>query len=119
MKVLQSCLKSFTFFGISPPSSLNDYLINKRNSLVLFIFYLNAISGVVFFACEAETMAEYADSFSVAWSIILSIVDTSILIYRIRDVFKFIERLEGVISKSKVFNLQSFNFVYSSLTHIF
>lgn len=101
MKVLQSCLESFVFFGMHPPPSLDDYLINKRNSIVLFIFVLNAIFAGVFFSCKAENIAEYADSFSGTWSLILIIVDTSILIYKSRDVFKFIERLESTINKSK------------------
>ena len=101
MKILQSCLENFAFFGLNPPQLLNIHLINKRNSLVLFIFISNAILAGVFFSCKAEVIADYADSFSVTWSDTFSAINVSLLIYKIRDVFKFIERLESTINKSK------------------
>lgn len=102
MKVLQSCRENFAFYGINPPPSFNDSLINKRNLIVLFILVTNTIFAIVFFSYKAENIAEYADSFSSLWSVILISAQVSFLIHNIRDVFKFVERLESTINKSKV-----------------
>lgn len=100
MKVLLSCRRDFEFFGIAPPSSPRDGLINKRNSTVFIIFVQNAISASVFFFYKAENIAEYADSFSVLWSMVLIGTNFSLLTYKIRDMYTFIESLESAINES-------------------
>lgn len=101
MKVLQSCRRNFAHFGINPPSLSHHHPINKRNSVVFFVFVSFAVLANVFIFNQAENITEYADSFSASWSVTLSAVNFSLLIYKGRDVFKFIECLECTINKSE------------------
>lgn len=105
MKVLQSCRENFAHFGLNPPS-LGHPRINKRNSMVISVLISNAVLANVFFFKKAGNITEYADSFSVSWSVILSAVNTFVLIYKIRDIFEFIECLECTTNKRKEHILQ-------------
>lgn len=110
MKILQSCQKDFAFFGIIPPPAIQQNLINQRIAMVLFICIKDAILANVFFFYKAKNLAEYADSFSASWSVILIGINYSLIIYKRRDVYKFIETLECTINKSKMvmYNFLSF-----------
>lgn len=101
MKVLQLCRESFVFFGLSPPPQLNDSVFNIRNSIIVSVSATITVLGIVFFSYKAENLAEYADSFGASWSNALSAIAVSTFIYKVRDVFKFMDHLENIINKSK------------------
>lgn len=101
MKLLVLCRENFAYYGVHSPLTSTDGLFNKRSAIVLFIYALHVVCATIFFLYKAQNLAEYVDSFTILWSVSISIANFCVLIHKCTDMFQFIERLECAINKSK------------------
>lgn len=74
---------------------------NYKNVSILFCMIHLCISSLGFFLFEANTIDEHAESFFSFLSILLSIEDFTVIIWKVPDMVKSIEKYEQYMEKSE------------------
>lgn len=102
MKLFQNVQKMYHQMGIcSPQSSPNHSLWNAKIVFVFLVLTQSMTSSVVFFLFEANSVGQRADSFYVVLSIPVFLSHTAIIMRKIPDLQRLIEKFEQFIEKSK------------------
>lgn len=101
MKLFQSLQTYFSVLGIRSSQSEYKNPFNKRNSLILIRLVSVLMLAIAFVFYEAKTFEEITDSLSGTISLLVFILNFSILILNAEKIFDYIENFEITIEKSE------------------
>lgn len=102
MQILDSIHESLQAIGLSSYQSMQTYPFNERNVISSFIFGLNIISNVGFLVSgQSETLMDFTDSMYIIFTVIFAASIFIKLIWKMQQLFGFINRLEDTVNQSK------------------
>lgn len=107
MKIFQTSQENLSYLGISSYYLSQQYPINMRNVTVFLALSFGAILNGVNLCYVATTFEEYADSTYACWAILLCIIIFVCVIWRMRLIFDWMNRMEEITNESKYVDLNS------------
>lgn len=93
LKNFQKILKNYESYGFA----LNQPFLNRRSTVILFIFSLLLVSNIIYCCCEAKSFQEYADSIFMGTVIIGTAVIYVYLLMTSRQMFDVLDQLEETV----------------------
>lgn len=103
MKIFQSIQQYFTVLGITVDQSRESSLISLKHLIIILIVFLNVVMQIICIISLAETFDEYTICIYALYTMVLVEMEYGIQIWKMRQLFKFIENFEQLIDAS-VFN---------------
>lgn len=108
MIVIETIRQQFGIIGIGDYNPSNRmYPFNERNLLVLLLFFLNLIINGVYFCNGADSFDEYVNSVFTCSTIIVAATAFGIIIWKMKQIFKFFKNLKKIIKKRECLILVS------------
>lgn len=102
MKLFQKSQEYFKNMGIDSRQMSKSHLLNTRNVQAFCMIFLDVVSTMGFLWYDAHTFYEYADSVYTTSCGIMSIVIFSVIFWKMRKFFEFIETFENLVSSSEL-----------------
>lgn len=87
--------------GIKPSISNQNSSINVKNSMILFLFILSAISSSAFLLLNEKTPMEFENAFIDVSSMFTVVFIMAICIWKVNTIFQFMTNFEQVIRESE------------------
>lgn len=107
MKKYQSIRDHVAIFGIYDSQLNKTRRNNVKSLLILFSFYLTATSVYAFMLFDSQSFGVFAQSFTIALTIIVNASDLAIIILKTEKLFEFMNDFESIIEKSKYNTIES------------
>lgn len=102
MKIFQIAIKVLDHLGLNRYQLFEKIQnINAKTLLAVFFVCQFTVASVLFFALEAKTFREYADSFYISTTLLAGTPNIVLIILRVEKLFKMFNTFETVILKRK------------------
>lgn len=102
MKIFQSIQRHFTVLGITVHQSREQSPISIKQLIVILIFVLNSGTQVMSIAFVAEEFEEFTFSIYALFTLTMCVIEFGILIWKMKQLFQFIENFENLIESSEL-----------------
>lgn len=102
MKIFQIAKKVLDHLGLKRSQVFEKVQnINVKTLLAVFFIFQFTAASVLFFALEAKTFREYADSFYMSTTLLAATPNIVLIILRVEKIFKMFNTFETAIPKRK------------------
>lgn len=100
MKIFKSVRVYFRMLGVDADHSIQSNPFNAKNLLVFIVFILSIISNFVYILNYANSFEEYTNCINTVSTVFIGITVFGILVWKMRELFEFIQCLENAIQNS-------------------
>lgn len=101
MKIFQQIQKNFAILGIDSKSSVQRIPFNARNVSALFLMGVPIVMECIFLNHVVSTFREYIEFIKIIIAMWTGTLALAAIIWKMSDLFRFIDSLEAAIKKSK------------------
>lgn len=101
MQIFQVIRVHLAALGIETKPSTGQSSFSGKLSMSFILLVLSIISSVLFVICEADTVIEFMQCFSVISAIVENSVSFVAIVWQRQRLFNYIEIVESIINKSK------------------
>lgn len=102
MQILKPAHEYLLIIGLSAHQSIQKYPFNTRNGIILFVLCLNSACYVGFLLSGTEDIMKFIDAFYTAVTVILGSFMFINWLWKMRQLFELIEKLEDTVDQSKM-----------------
>lgn len=103
MPFLEPIRNKLRILGMSSTQSLEKYSFNARNLTSLLIYGINSSCNIGFLMFGAKNLMEFTDSLYLTVTAILAVSILINLIWQMRQLFVFLDKLEITVEQSKFY----------------
>lgn len=98
MKIFKQIQQNWLIYGVG----LHQHPFNTRNLIAIVLFTTALLLSGVYSCCEAESFAEYTNSFFIATVLTASTINFTYVVCKVQVIFEYCIAGEQILIKSKL-----------------